>query len=158
MPAFWTLTFEFLFYVTMGIIWPYLRDKHISFTVAAVGTVFLILNSVPTSDIVAHQRVSLVFLFLIGISTLRYYIKQDGFAIYGATLALSALMLAFFIGPLPAAAGVISSLVIVFCDGKAWARLRFLGTISYSLYLIHEPIGGRVVNLSSRLGSGSMTF
>jgi peptidoglycan/LPS O-acetylase OafA/YrhL len=32
-----------------------------------------------------------------------------------------------------------------------WRPLVFLGSISYSLYLIHVPIGGRIINLALRL-------
>jgi peptidoglycan/LPS O-acetylase OafA/YrhL len=34
--------------------------------------------------------------------------------------------------------------------------LLFLGTISYSLYLTHVPIGGRVVNLGGRIVEGKL--
>ena len=39
---------------------------------------------------------------------------------------------------------------------KRWLRrpVLFLGLISYSLYLIHIPIGGRVVNIGNRFGDG----
>jgi peptidoglycan/LPS O-acetylase OafA/YrhL len=32
----------------------------------------------------------------------------------------------------------------------------FFGAISYSLYLIHVPVGGRVINLGRRLGDGPL--
>ena len=34
--------------------------------------------------------------------------------------------------------------------GRVPTSLRSLGMISYSLYLLHVPIGGRVINLSKR--------
>jgi peptidoglycan/LPS O-acetylase OafA/YrhL len=32
----------------------------------------------------------------------------------------------------------------------------FLGSVSYSLYLVHVPIGGRVINLAKRFGEGPL--
>ncbi|MBB3777209.1 peptidoglycan/LPS O-acetylase OafA/YrhL [Erythromicrobium ramosum] len=36
--------------------------------------------------------------------------------------------------------------------------LGWLGLISYSLYLVHVPVGGRVVNLGKRFTSGEVEY
>jgi len=62
--------------------------------------------------------------------------------------------------PYIAGAGLSASSIIVGArrlrlSGVADRVLRFLGTISYSLYVVHVPIGGRVVNLGKRFIDGS---
>lgn len=50
-----------------------------------------------------------------------------------------------------ALAGLFPALFMVFLGHKRFRALEFLGKISYSLYLIHVPIGGRVINLTVKL-------
>lgn len=54
-------------------------------------------------------------------------------------------------GILMGLAGAASALVIAFVNAKPGRVWTFFGLISYSLYLIHVPIGGRVINLAERL-------
>jgi peptidoglycan/LPS O-acetylase OafA/YrhL len=56
-------------------------------------------------------------------------------------------------GPLIAVVGTATSLLIAFVDINA-SPLLFLGSISYSLYLIHVPIGGRLINATVRFSLG----
>jgi peptidoglycan/LPS O-acetylase OafA/YrhL len=53
-------------------------------------------------------------------------------------------------GPVSAALGVSTALGILFLPNLAWRPLVWVGTISYSLYLLHGPIGGRVMNFLER--------
>jgi peptidoglycan/LPS O-acetylase OafA/YrhL len=57
-------------------------------------------------------------------------------------------------------AGLLQAIVTLFFAALLWLALRWprlfpspllaVGSISYSLYLLHVPIGGRVVNLATR--------
>jgi len=51
-------------------------------------------------------------------------------------------------------AGLFPCLFIRFIPNFNPPVLRFLGLISYSLYLIHVPLGGRIINLSARFVVG----
>jgi peptidoglycan/LPS O-acetylase OafA/YrhL len=53
-------------------------------------------------------------------------------------------------GPVSAVLGLSTALGILFLPNLAWRPLVWLGTISYSLYLLHVPIGGRVMNFLER--------
>jgi peptidoglycan/LPS O-acetylase OafA/YrhL len=66
--------------------------------------------------------------------------------------AVSAVLLALLLGrSLPSAAAALASFAfILFWRWKIAAPWKLLGAISYSLYLVHVPVGGRVVNLLSR--------
>jgi len=61
---------------------------------------------------------------------------------------LAVLPLAYASGPPFAVVGLATAAIIAFFNfDKLMRPFTFLGTISYSLYLTHAPVGGRVVNL-----------
>jgi len=49
-----------------------------------------------------------------------------------------------------------TKLIWIFRSRKFGRAALFLGAISYSLYLIHIPVGGRVINLGQRFGDGDL--
>jgi peptidoglycan/LPS O-acetylase OafA/YrhL len=61
----------------------------------------------------------------------------------------------FTLGSLQTTAGLLTAAtILVFKSqdpGPLLKPVAFVGTISYSLYLIHVPVGGRVLNLARRL-------
>ena len=54
--------------------------------------------------------------------------------------------------PIVAAA---TALTIAFVKVRAWRWLTSLGAMSYSIYLLHVPIGGRILNLGARVSASS---
>ncbi|MGB5085361.1 MAG: hypothetical protein WBO09_12275 [Methylocystis silviterrae] len=68
------------------------------------------------------------------------------------------LVLYFFGHVEMALVGAAAILVILFVELPRYRMLHFLGAISYSLYLLHVPIGGRVVNLGQRFGGGEIFY
>jgi peptidoglycan/LPS O-acetylase OafA/YrhL len=57
------------------------------------------------------------------------------------------------LGEASALVGLATSVVILTVEGTNRV-LALLGELSYSLYLVHVPVGGRVINLGERLGGG----
>ena len=53
-------------------------------------------------------------------------------------------------GPAHALAGAFAFAALALPIRRPIPFLTFLGTISYSIYLLHSPIGGRVINLATR--------
>ena len=47
----------------------------------------------------------------------------------------------------------LTSIVIVFLSIPKIQVIDFFANLSYSFYLIHVPVGGRAINLGTRLGS-----
>jgi peptidoglycan/LPS O-acetylase OafA/YrhL len=52
--------------------------------------------------------------------------------------------------------GAATALVLTLVKAPEFRPLTALGAISYSLYLLHVPIGGRIVNLGQRFGHGTL--
>jgi peptidoglycan/LPS O-acetylase OafA/YrhL len=148
-PVYWTLAYEFIFYIAVGLLFPSVlgtktNGRWYSLAVALGMLVFWGLLPVYT------------LLFVMGIALYRAVGKEQvrpksEFAI---TLAASGLLIGRT-NPDVAIAGAITAVAILAC--KDWALpsvlskiLLGLGAISYSLYLTHVLIGGRVVNMGRR--------
>jgi peptidoglycan/LPS O-acetylase OafA/YrhL len=58
--------------------------------------------------------------------------------------------------PVGIAAGI-ATFAILFLRHIEWGRwAMFIGGLSYSLYLVHVPIGGRVINIGKRFAGGAV--
>lgn len=143
--VYWTLGIEFQFYLIIGLLFS-LIDKSI-YWLTAIIAIFL------TTSFIRVPNTMLIFeqlpLFCLGI--LLYFINYKTtfykpillllIAITFSLFAINNLMLLF--------TGVFVSLVILIPFHKN-RIIDFFSRISYSLYLIHVPIGGRVINIASR--------
>ncbi len=97
-----------------------------------------------------------LFLFMLGMLSFHWHAKLAGPRVLGAGLVLLGAGAWLTLGPLQASVGVATALAIALVRFKA-RPLVFLGMISYSLYLIHYPIGTRLVNLGGRYVTGPGT-
>jgi peptidoglycan/LPS O-acetylase OafA/YrhL len=150
-PVYWSLAYEFVFYITVGLTFSYLIERSEAATVTlalgAVGLKFVMYNTVDVR----------IVEFLVGVLVMRSMVS-DAKTRHTAVWLLASLVLVFFIGGI--AAGIVVSIgacSILFLRSLEFGRLAiFLGGISYSLYLVHVPIGGRVINLGTRFGEGPL--
>ncbi len=54
-------------------------------------------------------------------------------------------------------AGTFAALAIAYLRLPMPKPLLFLGTLSYSIYLVHVPLGGRIINIAKRYNLEGMT-
>ena len=143
-PAFWTLAIEFQFYILMATLFPLIVHSKIWLR-------FVVLFLFLFSSLVIKNG-GLIFgfapYFVLGI--LIFYQRINLLSIKYC-LALNVLVLVaicYFNGLIPClfAAFACSCLLFVKHFSNKW--LLFIGTISYSIYLIHVPVGGRIINFS----------
>lgn len=143
--VYWSLAYEFVFYLSAGLLWPWLVKRNLLFTLAlfllAAGGLQLITGHVPDR----------LFLFLFGIAAARYFVGIDKLPMFLVGLACAAVATGILSTPASAIAGLATALVVVFAKPPRLRLLSGLGAISYSLYLLHVPIGGRVMNLGMRV-------
>jgi peptidoglycan/LPS O-acetylase OafA/YrhL len=105
--------------------------------------------AVPSSLLVF----SWLLLFMLGILAFYYRRRMVTLGWYALGICLAGTGVWMKLGGATALVGVASTLLIAFAEVRT-APLLFLGDISYSLYLVHVPIGGRVINAATRFSLG----
>lgn len=147
-PVYWTLAFEFAFYLTIGLLYPFISaatQRKRFLAVCAALCLAILLGFSPR-----------VALFIIGVATFRLVVGADARPVYFGVV-IAAVMMMYFRGLYAeASVGLGVSLIIAHYqrlpalpDALNYSLGR-LGLISYSLYLVHVPIGGRIVNIGKR--------
>jgi peptidoglycan/LPS O-acetylase OafA/YrhL len=143
--VFWSLAIEFQYYLLIGLLFPLLVNpaKRVRYlTMASLSVLPLLLSH---DQFLFHY----LLLFLLGITTFQYRTTLLRRPVYLTVLALLTIGVVWVMGALVAAVSVSTALCIAFVKLNA-KPLMFLGQISYSLYLVHTTIGGRIINMGTR--------
>lgn len=144
-PVYWTLGIEFQFYTLIGLLFP-LMKKSVYFLILII-TSLLLLNLMKFSDgnlIFAHTPFFCAGIISYFISCSIQYPKWILICLLVVTLLTITLnrpeviYVSFF------------AICILALPFRYNTFVQFFSNISYSLYLIHVPIGGRIINLSLR--------
>jgi peptidoglycan/LPS O-acetylase OafA/YrhL len=148
-PVYWSLAVEFQFYVLVGLALPALSMGTPATRIGLVALLAALPLLLPTTK--GGLVIPCLPFFAAGLFTFLlaqgliqrwvYWSALLALAIYLFVVSGLALMLS---AALPAA--IIATVRLPRIGPIAW-----LGTISYSIYLLHVPVGGRVMNLASRL-------
>ncbi|MFT3781743.1 MAG: acyltransferase [Nibricoccus sp.] len=149
-PIYWTLAIEFQYYLMLGLVFPLLfsskKTLRFACTAAICAFPFLVSNH------------SLVFRylpwFLFGIYACYLHTKRVNLNEYAVALALLTGLSVYLYDITGACVLLGTSLLIAFYKGRIGRILAFFGTISYSLYLTHVPVGCTLLNLSDHFHLG----
>lgn len=146
-PIFWSLAIEIQFYAVAAIFAPALLSRN-RFVIFITLFVISCLSFVPANK-------TFLFWYLpafgTGVCWFLYYTNRLSF-IDASAQALGFVVVAWLtMGLEHAIAIAFAFAVIAMPVRESLPILSFLGTISYSVYLLHSPVGGRVINLATRL-------
>ena len=150
-PVLWTLAIEFQFYILIATCFPIIA--HESSVVRILGIAALCGSAFVFPD--GGYAFHYMALFALGIATFYKYVGIVSVRTYVLMVAPIFAAAVFSVGNAIAIAGLLTALVVAFARVPRIASLAFLGSISYSFYLVHIPVGGRVMNLGKRLALSS---
>jgi peptidoglycan/LPS O-acetylase OafA/YrhL len=106
----------------------------------------LLIGQTPITEYIALFK--FMVYFLIGIVGYLMY-QSDLFDIKYFALLIALIVFAAIVhGVAPAIASILSLSIILFYKGGVHRIFDFLGEISYSVYLIHFPLGVKLLNLT----------
>ena len=145
-PVFWTLAIEFQYYLLMGLLYFAVAHQSPLVRAATWGWMAVLAFVVPSEQFIFHW----LFLFMLGMAAFQMrvgLIRRGQFAWWVVILGCGAWSVGS--GPI-ALTGVVTALALGIFETVPMRPLLFLGEISYSLYLLHVPIGGRIINLGQR--------
>jgi peptidoglycan/LPS O-acetylase OafA/YrhL len=150
-PVYWSLAYEFVFYIIVGISFSCLINREIEFTILAAALIAAI------SFYMFSQFDVRILEFVVGILIMRLVVNKAQHLKIGVSIA-ACLAVVFWTGGLMIGGAVLlaAGAIAFFREVRCGQWAYFIGNISYSLYLTHAIIGGRVINLGRRFGEGAL--
>jgi peptidoglycan/LPS O-acetylase OafA/YrhL len=143
---FWSLAIEFQYYLLMGLVFPLVVSRRALVRLPVLAALGALSFAIPSAAYVFY----FLFLFLMGIATFQYRIGLIGGRQLAALLAVVTACSFVNLGIPATVAGSATVCAILFFKFKG-AIFTFFGNISYSLYLLHSPVGRRALNVGLRL-------
>lgn len=153
-PVYWTLAIEFQYYVLAGLIFPVLMAGTRATRIGVVAVLACVPAMLPgmggwfiASYLPIFSAGILTFLLVRGlISAPSYWVAISALAAYMLYAADGTP------GIITAVAAIATALVLAYVRLPHIGAIAWLGTLSYSLYLLHVPISVKVINITARLG------
>ncbi|WP_276480586.1 acyltransferase family protein [Paraflavitalea pollutisoli] len=146
-PVYWSLAIEFQYYLLIALVFGLIISPNVAVRVAFF-TVFAALSFLP----VGPNKFIFTYTpyFIAGILLFQYFCQVIGSREFLVMVILNSLLLLYSQG-IGLTMVVLATLAAIQYVKQVPRLLRNLGLISYSLYLIHVPIGGRIINISATL-------
>lgn len=150
--VYWTLGIEFQYYIIIGLTFSFLQKSNIRFLIPALLFLSMVGYFIPIGSLFNKKDDFYITMhfhdFCMGIIVFLYKAERLTLKNTHLFLLLITLYLCKFISITTGAVGYISCLFILHINFKNVVT-NFFGKISYSLYLIHLPIGTFVISILS---------
>jgi len=148
-PVFWTLAIEFQYYVLVALAFPLFASR--------IGTHRLVALALLTLSGVLLDQGQFVFryggLFSLGIVTFQKHLGLWSVRQYLGLLVTISFFTILTLGLLNGVVGTATALLIAFYNIRRNRTLALLGAMSYSLYLMHWPIGMLVIHSTAQFAT-----
>ena len=144
--AYWTLAIEFQYYILVAVSFRWLAHPARSVRLVCFAAACLL----PFALLSDHLVFRYLSLFALGVATFWKHADWLGDGGYLVLLAAAAGVTSATLGSAVAAVGAATALLIAYGFRLRWRPMLWMGTLSYPLYLLHGPVGERVVNLGAR--------
>jgi peptidoglycan/LPS O-acetylase OafA/YrhL len=146
--VYWTLAIEFQYYILIAILFPiFMWKTEYSFIIALLACAYLSFLFPEKQFFFKHSP-----LFLFGIALFLFKVNKISFLHLSFFLLINIVFCFFSCDFTSTIFGLITFFIILFTCIKNNIFI-FLGSISYSLYLLHVPIGQRILNISENFVS-----
>lgn len=144
--VYWTLGIEFQFYLLLGLLLPFSNRSKIGISL------FIITLAIATFIPTGGNELIFPYLSIFALGISAYYFKYTVLLNRGAYCVLTTLLLGqiYYNLGIPIFTVCIIGLLIIHFYDYQHKVIDFFSRISYSLYLIHVPIGGKIINLGLR--------
>jgi len=144
--VYWTLGIELQWYLLLGLLFPLFADRRWQWQITGALLALLGHRLILPDRIIFH----IVPVFLIGVFVFQYRMGLSG--VWRMLLSVGA-MFAIMRVPIGLPVSLVSTLtglLIAFATLEN-RRANRLGEVSYSLYLLHIPVGLRIIDFMSRI-------
>ena len=142
--VYWTLAIEFQWYVLVGLLLPWLASSSRLTRLASAAAMLAAYFAVPNT----HLVFSRLPIFLIGVFVFQYRARLIGLREMSGLIFAMVVAMWFPLGWIVAAVSVATGILIALSTFQNRA-LDKVGDVSYSLYLLHLPIGVSTIGLLS---------
>jgi len=142
-PVYWTLAIEFQFYLLIGFLFPLIigTKKIIPVTLLVLSSAFIWFFDFRYNWFIFQYG----YLFITGILIFLFTVKRISFKVFSLLFVVIATLL-YFKNGLDVLVTAVAGTVAIISIKREWKVTNFLGTISYSLYLIHCEAAGWITN------------
>lgn len=147
LPVFWTLAIEAQYYLIIAFSYPFFVYENARYRYAAILIWFVL----PVFLSINALVFSWTALFAIGVLIFLKQIRKINIYEFWALVMLAFLVHTIVKENCGGLFGLGAATFILYAPEIKFSWLARIGIVSYSLYLLHVPIGGRIINMAERL-------
>ena len=146
---YWSLAIEIQFYILMSLLYSFVVNRSVIWIFFAV--VLISLGYFFSSSIFIFTHLPF---FIAGIMVFRLAVKKDSIGVFLLSISANFIVLFIYSENIHVILASLTSVVLILVFKSRSKIGEFLGNISYSIYLIHIPVGQIIIRIGVDYTSG----